>query len=303
MPATAYRLYAWGDPVGGGTMGAVHVGVAAIAKPGNGQQPYAVANEVFCGVLARALHLPAPPVVVAEREGVLHSISLNFNLSGVDLPPADCEALVLAHPALAAGIVLFDEWTLNHDRHSENISFDEDEDRVQIFDHGHAFRPAGLGTDWLETRRGRTALSWPDEHGVLRITHCLVPHLRSLDPMTGWHERMMQVPEYTIREAVRAGCNLGWPDSDYDFCVDFLLERRATLLDVIGRQRHLFTSVPEDLPLPGVGINAAPAGETPRTPARYTYLRRRMRLRYRRNAEPGTPEESASLTEGTSDGG
>lgn len=227
-------------------MDSVHVGIAGVAKRGTDAQPYAVANEIFCGALARALFLPVPPTFVVLKDGALYNVSLNFNLSGMDLPPADCEALVNAHPDLACGIVLFDAWVLNHDRHAANLAFDETDKRVQLFDHGHAFRPTGFGREFLDRKRNEAAVD----------RHCLIPYMRRLDAFEPWHDRVMQVPVYYIEEAVRTGCELGWPDADLDFCVEFLLERREKLLDFVAANRDLFPSAPDELQF-SVG---APAG-------------------------------------------
>ncbi|MCB9654160.1 MAG: hypothetical protein H6729_08540 [Deltaproteobacteria bacterium] len=53
---------------------------------------YVVANELIAEHLARALLLPIPPGFIIEHKGKPHYVSLNFNLSGEDLPPANPQA-------------------------------------------------------------------------------------------------------------------------------------------------------------------------------------------------------------------
>ena len=89
-------------------MAANHVGVAGLAKGANQDQPFAVANELVCGNLAQAIRLPIPPGFIVDWEGQPYYVSLNFNLAGEDLPPADIVNLVARKADLACGIVLFD---------------------------------------------------------------------------------------------------------------------------------------------------------------------------------------------------
>src|SRR5262245_35107395 len=112
-----------GGPVGQGAMASVHVGVAGVAKPANPGVPYALAAELICGGLARAVMLPIPPTFFIENNGTKYHVSLNFNLAGQQLPPANPAALMASHHALAWGIVLFDIWVLNDDRHANNLAF------------------------------------------------------------------------------------------------------------------------------------------------------------------------------------
>src|SRR5215831_18423744 len=48
MPATTYKVFSWGSPIGIGATGSCHVAVAGIAKKATDRDPYIVANEVVC---------------------------------------------------------------------------------------------------------------------------------------------------------------------------------------------------------------------------------------------------------------
>jgi hypothetical protein len=67
---------------------------------------------------------PIPPGFVMENEGEQYYVSMNFNLSGEDLPPANTKKITDNHPELSWGIILFDILISNFDRHEENISYD-----------------------------------------------------------------------------------------------------------------------------------------------------------------------------------
>jgi hypothetical protein len=238
MPAPHYKILSWGEPVHDGVMGACYVGVAGVAKTSNARHPYAVANEMICGALGRVLLLPIPPGFLVEREGESYYVSLDFTLSGEHLPPAPVARLVAEQPSLAAGIVLFDCWIVNTDRHNRNLAYDTSTKRVQLFDHGHALL---RGVD------GLAALLGQREQLGLGANHCLRPVLKSFAGMELWHERILSLPEYYIRDVVESAKDLGFSATDVQICTDFLLERRSRLMDLVHAHSGEFPSLVPDL--------------------------------------------------------
>lgn len=233
MPATRYKIWQVGNPVGRGVTGSFHVGVAGIAKTAKDGPPPIVANELICSHLARAILLPIPPGFLIENEGTTCYVSLNFNLAGEDLPPADPAAIVAQHPRLACGIVLFDIWLLNGDRHRKNLAHDQATGRVQVFDHSHAFF---IGTD------GKAHLDKHRDHLGIR-KHCLAGELRSFDGMREWSERIESIPEFYIRDVLAAAVEVGLPKTDKEYCTDYLLRRRDRLLKLVRDNRDCFSKV------------------------------------------------------------
>ena len=213
--------------------GSLHVGVAGVAKKAAGGQPFAVANELICDNLARAILLPVPPGFIIEEAGDPWFVSLNFNLAGEDLPPVNAGALASAQPKLACGIVLFDIWLVNSDRHHRNLAFDQSTNRVQVFDHGHAFYHTANGRQYLEERQDRLGVG----------NHCLIAELTSLADMDDWFNRINSIPEYYINEIIQAGVAVGLPSGDQAFCVDYLLTRRQRLRELIHKQVRRFRNV------------------------------------------------------------
>lgn len=238
MPSSSrYKIWQWADPVGEGATRPIHVAVAGIAKTAVEGDPHVVANELLCSLLARAVMLPNPPGFVVDRDGVPYYVSLNFNLSGQELPDADCELLAARHPGLAWGIVLFDVWVGNGDRHERSIAFDTMTDQVQVFDHDWAFMAGDEPQARLESLRNRT--------GIER--HCLAAELRDLTGLREWFERINVVPEFYIREAVREAVSAGLGNESIDFCTEFLLSRRSRLIELVLADRARFTRVPAAL--------------------------------------------------------
>jgi len=233
MPATRYKIWAKGNHVGRGAMESLHVGIAGVAKKANAGLPFAVANELICGHLARAILLPVPPGFIIEQDGAPWYVSLNFNLAGEDLPPVNAGALIRAQPRVACGIVLFDIWVVNIDRNNVNLAFDQSTNRVQIFDHGHAFYHTTNGQAYLQERR--------DQLGV--AGHCLIGELNSVSEAMDWLRRIRSVPEFYIKEVVQAAVEVGLPSQDRVFCTDYLLDRRERLVTLLKANRTSFPKV------------------------------------------------------------
>jgi hypothetical protein len=220
-----------GAPVGAGATGAMHVGIAGIAKPNSAGLPFVVANEYICESLGRAILLPIPPGFVIDVNSEPHYVSLNFNLAGMALPPADPTEIVANHPQLAAGIVLFDIWIGNDDRHAANIHYDQASNRIEVFDHSHA-KLSNDAAD-LVVRLGQLAIGG----------HCLAPALRSTDGLADWANRINQVPEFYIRSNIGAAVDLGLPADRVASTSDYLLQRRPRLLDLLRNNRAAFPRI------------------------------------------------------------
>lgn len=234
MPATRYKIWAVGGPVGKGATKSLYVGVTGIAKANSAELPYTIVNELICNQLARSIMLPVPPGFVIEHENNPYFVSLDFNLGGEDLPPADTSALAQSQPGIATGIILFDIWILNDDRHPSNLAFDTTSNKVQVFDHSHAFLRAEANP---RNRFDRA------ENNLGIGNHCLLRELTSFVDIHDWHNRIIQVPEYYIRNSIESAVDLGLPPNLVDYCFDYLLERRVRLIDLVRNHKGLFGNV------------------------------------------------------------
>lgn len=118
-----YEIDAWGDPLPGASAPR-YCTLSGIAKLNSASAPYAVANEFICGRLGLMVGLPVPPgVVVTADDGRLAYVSLRFGPKGQRPPPTIPEHLVEDKPSVAAGIIAFDCWIGNEDRHQENVAY------------------------------------------------------------------------------------------------------------------------------------------------------------------------------------
>lgn len=245
MPAGRYRLtddllapFKQGNVTDTAT-GTAHVFV----KRNDHRFPYAVANEYFCGELARVLRLPVPPGFIAElpgRGGETAFVSLGFNLYGEKLPRIDPAAACAAEPDVAAGVVVFDLWVLKTDRHAHNVSFDEHRvpHRLNMFDHSHA-------PDIAAVQHG---LARPEQDFVINAEfngnrHCFLDHIRDDRYLLKWIDRIRGLPATLISEILDDAAELGWPLEHRQAVRDTILRRQPELAGIIWRSRDQFTNV------------------------------------------------------------
>jgi hypothetical protein len=218
-------------------MASEFVAVSGVAKSSNPQQPFAVACELICGQLGRTLGIPIPPGFIIDDAGVPWHVSLDFNLGGQQLPPADAAALAQQHPRLAAGIVVFDSWIVNGDRHPWNLAHDQSTGSVHLFDHSHAFYATSNGRQYLEGMR---------ESSLVR-SNCVTPFVADLADVSFWLDRVSAMPDFVVEDSVHAAVEVGLPAVDKQFCVDFLKDRRVRLRDLLRQDQAAFTRVPPAL--------------------------------------------------------
>jgi hypothetical protein len=240
MPATTYGN--WGGPVGQGMAGAMRIGVAGIAKPALKDHPMALVNEIICGDLGRGIRLPIPPgVIVNDPNKVKHHVSLDFGLAGQTLPPADPQKVAKEQPAMACGVILFDLWIANCDRHESNLAYDESQKSLQLFDHERAL---------LCGMNGRRRLESLDDEDIID-SHCLTPEISDMVGFDHWNNRIKTLSKFYIEETVGDAMKLGLTSDDAEFVTKFLLRRRSRLMSLIKKYRKLFINADWTLSGPG----------------------------------------------------
>lgn len=236
MPAMHYKIWQWGSPDTQGSGEAYNVGLTSRAKRADEHQPFIVANELIALRLGKVLGLPIPDGVIIEREDVPYFASMNFNIEGLNLPPADPTASAREIPSLACGILVFDIWIVNRDRHAKNLHFDKTRKALYLFDHGHALYEH-TGFDRL--------LKNTDSLGI--GPHCLAPEISNLMYVEEWVERLFKIPDFYIRESISEGVRVGVPINELSEYAAFLKDRRGKIPGLIKDNRGLFQSAPADL--------------------------------------------------------
>jgi hypothetical protein len=250
MPNAMYRIASIGRQLGIGVVGSRYVSVSAVAKENMDAAPYCIPNELICGELGRFLRLPVPPVgIVAQASGGPLFASLDFNLAGNSLPPVDVTHCVQVLPSLSAGLLLFDIWVANCDRHPANFSVDflATPPQMNIFDHSHALfgYAAGQGEARLNALRDRLGVSWNTNNPVDsgRHRHCLLDGVDADTHFAHWLDRIQATPDFFIEEVCRDAQPYGLTSLEVNTAVGFLKHRRDNLRSIISGHRAEFSAI------------------------------------------------------------
>jgi hypothetical protein len=236
MPAMNYKIWQWGPKCRQGTLEAWNVGITTRAKRGGQDSPFAIANELIALRLGKAIGLPIPDGFVIWRDDEPYFASMNFNLDEWNLPPADVVAVATDTVDMACGVLVFDCWIVNNDRHHLQLHYDKTKKALYLFDHHLA----------LYGIEGFSRLMKNVNSLGVRF-HCLIQEITNLMYVNQWIERIAAIPKYYIREAVREGAYVGVPPVDISSYVDFLCERRAKLRELIIAHRQQFSKAQSDL--------------------------------------------------------
>jgi len=227
MPNVVYRIESVGRQLGIGVAGSRYVQLSAVAKD-NSHAPYCIPNELICGELGRFLRLPVPPmgIVSQPNSGPLFA-SLDFNLTGNSLPPVNVVRCVQELPRLSAGLVLFDIWVANCDRHPKNFSVDflASPAQMNVFDHSHALfgYASGGGERRLAELLDRLGISWTTSNPVDsgRHRHCLLDVLDSDSELGFWINRIRCMPDFYVEEICHDAQPFGLTIQETDAAIYF----------------------------------------------------------------------------------
>ena len=239
MPVTSYKILAWGTPVGHGVSGhgvsgAQYVNVSGVAKRNSEREPHIVASELIAARLGQAILLPIPPAFIVDCDGAPWFASLNFNLAGESLPPVRGVQVVDNFPSITAGIILFDIWIMNKDRHCRNLAYHRASKRLQIFDHSRALMPYPNQRAFAEEHRTRLAIG---------PRHCLAPHIVDALSFSLWFERIQEVPRYYLKAVLEDAVDVGLRADNVDFFLNMLVERRDRLPQLIDDNIQTFPAL------------------------------------------------------------
>lgn len=234
-----YAIDVWGEELPGASRPR-RCTLSGVAKRNSEQVPYAVANEYICGRLGMLIGLPVPPGVVATTdEDELAFVSLRFGPKEERPPPLHRpDHLVEDYPSIAAGIIAFDCWIGNPDRHQENLAYIRGEAQVPVtvFDHSHAFfgHERGKATNRL--------LGQIDE--PLISGSILLPHITSSREFGDWADRIRAVSDGLVRDicgaVVRPG---GITEGQCAAAVKFLTHRKERILEKIRESEGAMPNV------------------------------------------------------------
>jgi hypothetical protein len=199
MPITSYRIFQnASQPRRDSRPGIGHYcfdsAIYVVAKKST-NNPFAIFNEAMAVELGAYLELPiahgipltgfAIPKTPAITKDSVFWASLSV---GEELPDPDCDLMVTECEMISTGILVFDAWIVNPDRHDLNLSYRTATREVQIFDHDVAIC-GQTGVQNLEFHRN--SLSFLENHAI-------AIYLDSLRFVTHWIERVCKIQNERI---------------------------------------------------------------------------------------------------------
>jgi hypothetical protein len=152
------------------------------------------------------------------------------------------------------GTLLFDIWIANGDRHERNLVLDTDVTPPQLHVFDHSWALFGRGLRGSETPPGIPRLNrYRRELGIAETSdasgnrHCLLDRVKTNERFRFWIDRIRQVPDYVIRDAVGRAYEVGQITSpEAGEAVLFLLFRRENLPAIINDCRSQFSGIPDE---------------------------------------------------------
>jgi hypothetical protein len=249
-----YYAAAWKNPIDHGVSDTWAVELRGYAKVCSRDVPYCVPNEYVCGRIGQLLGLPVPPggVIFPPQDGEGAAwVTLNFSPTNDPLPPIDPRVVVSTMPDLAAGVLVFDLFVANTDRHAGNLAFLPSTKRLDVFDHSHALMGVRAGRVQLrlEEMRAKTGLAGLAVDEFPSNRHCLLDHVTSASTMIGWAEEIEALvsDRFLTRVCTEAAHLSAGATPEEMFHVErFLRERRDNIKRLLYTNRHEFTAVSAD---------------------------------------------------------
>lgn len=239
-----YKVVSWGTAVGLTASAPTFLHLSAIGKRDNTENPYCVANELVASEIGKRLRLPVPPAcVVQDGAGQPYFACLDFNLTGITLPPIIPSMFAAAFAQAVADILVFGAYIANSDRHRGNLAADYSTPRYNVFDHSHVlFGGTHHGATGVTRLTGAEACLVID--GSLGGNrHCLINSLTDDRPMRKMIERIEGLDNYFLEDVVSAASDYGLSTSEESSLLSFLSQRRHTLRQLISNNKPSFPGI------------------------------------------------------------
>jgi hypothetical protein len=217
--------------------GVSHLRLNAFARKNTPDRPYAVANDFIASTLGMAAGLPVPPgTLIGVYGGGYNYACLAFGDRGDRPPPIIPPKFCQERPWEACGIIAFDQWIHNTDRHDSNIGYLPDF-AVGVFDHDLA-----LLNESKSDEEAHSLLAESQDTPVK--DHCLPPHLKDVSHFGEWCDRINSVTRREIRRAVATSHSADLINAELrDAIIAFLEHRQTRISSFIASTQDQYRSV------------------------------------------------------------
>ncbi|MFI8301931.1 hypothetical protein ACIF80_00510 [Streptomyces sp. NPDC085927] len=209
--------------------GVHHVRLNAFARQNTAERPYAVVNDYIASKLGAAAGVPVPPGnLLGLHGGGYGYVAMAFGERGDTAPPVIPPTFCVERPWEACGIIAFDQWVANTDRHNRNLAYVADVG-VAAFDHDLA-----LINHYHPSADAKAALA-----GSLDLEckgHCLPPHVVDMSHFPEWFERIASVTRREIMQIVDTCHSARLVDASLrDALIDFIEHRQTRIRSYVDR--------------------------------------------------------------------
>jgi hypothetical protein len=234
-----------------GASGTFPILVSGFAKPGplTINRGNMIANDFISSRLAMYLGLPTPPSSLLQVEGVSlespYFSTLNFAPLDGNIPLIDPAHFVDNNEFIATGIVVFDIFIANPDRHGGNIHYNHTDPAlgIYIFDHGHSLLgyESGVGMKRLDDIKNRLGCTG----GAItkQNRHILIDHIKNSRHIDDWIQRIKLLPDYQIDDLCDHKYDIGINDLYRIAIKKFLKDRRDKIDEIIAKNHHEFPGI------------------------------------------------------------
>jgi hypothetical protein len=183
--------------------------------------------------------LPVPPgFIILDASQTAYYGSLNFNLTGVALPPIIPANFIASFQDQIGAILVFDIFIANSDRHPGNLSADNGNPAsYNLFDHSHCLLGSG------GPRTGLACLAAATNSIVIAPNHALIGGIQSEVLLVQAIQKVESIPDYFIPSVVKEAAQYGLTADEENALTDFLQQRRHRLRHLIGNSKASFPGV------------------------------------------------------------
>ena len=222
----------------------------AIGKT-NEDHTYLMANEWIAANLAHFLRLPVPPFSLLRKRSRSTAMFASYSFEG-DTTPSDVrpEECFREFPDLCTGILVFDVFIANCDRHCGNVKVDRPGHprRIYIIDHDHAlfYVLPGEGVERLRSLDGRLGITGGSVTGQNR--HIFLDVIDTTEHLGKWIDRVGDIRKWFIEDVCEAIVGIGVRRREINEVKRFLIERTQSIGSLISQHRTEFPRI-SDWPL------------------------------------------------------
>jgi hypothetical protein len=212
--------------------------------------PYRIPSEYIAAKIGELIGLPVPPCAITRfgPDNTKLFSSLDFNFERASLVPIFEDVVASKMPLVCAGILVFDIFIGNEDRHDENVVVDRGNDprEIHIFDHDHALL-SGMtffGKEKIDKLYNDIGIT--GKPPINNNRHVFLDQLKSREDLDFWIGRIGSIPDFFLENVCSfAEVEIGLERSVADYLATFLKWRKTAMRGLIKQQFDEFTSMPK----------------------------------------------------------